>query len=76
MPVFEPGSEQEITEADLRHHSAKSRSMMRQMDADGDGVISRHEFRSILTDPQDMDALANYDMRLMPEGDAAPVAAS
>lgn len=41
------------------------KSLLRQMDTDGDGKISRDEFRSILTDAPELDSLSNYDMRLM-----------
>ena len=74
VPIFEPGSQREVTEEDLRQRRSKSTSMMRQMDADGDGMISRDEFQAILTDSADMDALANYDMRLMPEANDKLVA--
>ena len=41
------------------------KSLLRQMDTDGDGLIARGEFRSILTDKSELDSLSNYDMRLM-----------
>ena len=69
MPVFEPGSGQKVTEEDLKHRHTRSSAMMREMDSDADGMISRDEFRAILTDCPEMDALANYDMRLMPAVD-------
>ena len=69
MPVFEPGSEHKVTEEDLKSRHTKSSTMMREMDTDGDGLISRAEFRAILTDSPEMDSLANYDMRLMPAVD-------
>jgi hypothetical protein len=58
-----------MTEEDLNAQRAKSTSMIREMDHDGDGLISREEFRAILTDSPEMDSLANYDMRLMPAVD-------
>lgn len=68
VPVFDPnfagGSEDEETQQMRSKTSAKG--MMREMDSDGDGLISRAEFRAILTDAPELDSLANYDMRLMP----------
>lgn len=42
-----------------------------QVDTDGDGLISRDEFRAVLTEAPEMDALVNYDMRLLPDVDSA-----
>lgn len=68
VPVFDPnfagGSEDEGVKEARSKTSAKS--MLREMDNDGDGLISREEFRAILTDAPELDSLANYDMRLMP----------
>jgi hypothetical protein len=59
VPVFEPGSQREVTEDDLRQHRSKSTSMMRQMDVDGDGLISR-EVRPL---PSLHQALLAVDLR-------------
>jgi Ca2+-binding EF-hand superfamily protein len=68
VPVFAPnyagGAADE--EASARKSMDVGKSLLRQMDADGDGMISRDEFRAILTDVPELDSLANYDMRLMP----------
>lgn len=68
IPVFDPnfadGSHDEGVKQERTVTSAKE--LMREMDSDGDGLISREEFRAILTDAPELDSLANYDMRLMP----------
>jgi hypothetical protein len=69
VPVFQPSNGQQLTEQDLNYQRTKSTGMIREMDQDGDGLISRDEFRAILTDSPEMDSLTNYDMRLMPAVD-------
>ena len=50
-------------EGSTRNGAAK---MVREMDVDGDGLISREEFFAILTEAANPDDLSNYDMRLIP----------
>jgi hypothetical protein len=66
VPIFDPSSGVGMTEDSLRFKKSSASNMIRQMDFDGDGLISREEFRAILTDSPEMDSLTNYDMRLMP----------
>ena len=63
-PNYADGSDDEGVKRERTRTSAKE--YMREMDSDGDGLISRSEFRAILTDAPELESLANYDMRLMP----------
>jgi hypothetical protein len=67
VPVFAPGYSKhaEDEEGATRRGVDVGKSLLRQMDYDGDGMISRAEFRSILTDTAELDSLSNYDMRIM-----------
>lgn len=69
MPVFAPGYNSSSDGGDTAAAAHKGldagKTLLRQMDTDGDGLISRAEFRSILTDAPELDSLSNYDMRLM-----------
>jgi Ca2+-binding EF-hand superfamily protein len=68
VPVFAPGySSSDSTDQEVIQRKGRDagKTMMRQMDTDGDGLISREEFRSILSDSPELDCLSNYDMRLM-----------
>jgi len=48
-----------------RHGSTRSGAakMVREMDVDGDGLISKAEFCAILAEAANADSLLNYDMR-------------
>ena len=67
MPVFAPNYSANAADGDgaAQRGVDAGKSLLRQMDTDGDGLISRDEFRSILTDTPELDSLSNYDMRLM-----------
>lgn len=38
--------------------------MVREVDSDGDGLITRAEFSAMIADLADPDSLGNYDMRM------------
>ena len=69
VPLFDPNLEGPLSAETLSAARSQATSMIRNADPNNDGLISRAEFRAILTDAPEMDALANYDMRLMPAFD-------
>lgn len=49
---------------DLQQKRPTAKQMVRQVDGDGDGLITRAEFAAMIADLADPDSLGNYDMRL------------